>query len=332
MMKTEELKLVAEWDKTFPKSDKVDHKKVTFINRYGITLAADMYTPKNAKGELPAIAVSGPFGAVKEQCSGLYAQTMAERGYLTIAFDPSFTGESGGQPRYMASPDINTEDFMAAVDFLSSQENVDADQIGIIGICGWGGMALNTAALDTRIKATVVSTMYDMTRVNANGYFDSEDSEEARFAKKQAMNALRTEEYKKGEYSRAGGCLPLPVPEDAPFFVKDYSEYYKGRCYHARSLNSNEGWNSLGCQSFMNQPILTYSNEIRSAVLIMHGDKAHSYYFGKDAYEAMIKDSKYTENKELLTIPGAVHTDLYDNLKVIPFDKMQQFLKENGVG
>ena len=332
MMKTEELKLVAEWDKTFPKSDKVDHKKVTFINRYGITLAADMYTPKNAEGELPAIAVSGPFGAVKEQCSGLYAQTMAERGYLTIAFDPSFTGESGGQPRYMASPDINTEDFMAAVDFLSVQDNVDAEKIGIIGICGWGGMALNTAALDTRIKATVVSTMYDMTRVNANGYFDSEDSEEARFAKKQAMNALRTEEYKKGEYARAGGCIPLPVPEDAPFFVKDYSEYYKGRCYHARSLNSNEGWNSLGCQSFMNQPILTYSNEIRSAVLIMHGDKAHSYYFGKDAYEAMIKDSKYTENKELLTIPGAVHTDLYDNLKVIPFDKMQQFLKENGVG
>lgn len=332
MMKTEELKLVAEWDKTFPKSDKVDHKKVTFINRYGITLAADMYTPKNAKGELPAIAVSGPFGAVKEQCSGLYAQTMAERGYLTIAFDPSFTGESGGQPRYMASPDINTEDFMAAVDFLSVQDNVDAEKIGIIGICGWGGMALNTAALDTRIKATVVSTMYDMTRVNVNGYFDSEDSEEARFAKKQDMNALRTEEYKKGEYSRAGGCLPLPVPEDAPFFVKDYSEYYKGRCYHARSLNSNEGWNSLGCQSFMNQPILTYSNEIRSAVLIMHGDKAHSYYFGKDAYEAMIKDSKYTENKELLTIPGAVHTDLYDNLKVIPFDKMQQFLKGNGVG
>ena len=332
MMKTEKLKLVAEWDKTFPKSDKVDHKKVTFINRYGITLAADMYTPKNAEDKLPAIAVSGPFGAVKEQCSGLYAQTMAERGYLTIAFDPSFTGESGGQPRYMASPDINTEDFMAAVDFLSVQDNVDAEKIGIIGICGWGGMALNTAALDTRIKATVVSTMYDMTRVNANGYFDSEDSEEARFAKKQAMNAIRTEEYKKGEYSRAGGCLPLPVPEDAPFFVKDYSEYYKGRCYHARSLNSNEGWNSLGCQSFMNQPILTYSNEIRSAVLIMHGDKAHSYYFGKDAYEAMIKDSKYTENKELLTIPGAVHTDLYDNLKVIPFDKMQQFLKGNGVG
>jgi len=329
MLNTEELSLVAEWDKTFPKSDKVEHKKVTFINRYGITLAADMYIPKNAEGKLSAIAVCGPFGAVKEQCSGLYAQTMAERGYLTIAFDPSFTGESGGQPRFMASPDINTEDFMAAVDFLSVQENVDAEKIGIIGICGWGGMALNTAALDTRIKATIVSTMYDMTRVNANGYFDSE---EQRYEKKKAMNALRTEEFKKGEYSRAGGCLPLPVPEDSPFFVKDYSEYYKGRCYHARSLNSNEGWNSIGCQSFMNQPILKYSNEIRSAVLIMHGDKAHSYYFGKDAYEAMIKDSKYTENKELLTIPGAVHTDLYDNLDVIPFDKMQKFFEENGVG
>ena len=331
-MNTEALTLVIEWDKTFPKSDKVNHRKVTFLNRYGITLAADMYTPKNAKGKLPAIAVSGPFGAVKEQCSGLYAQTMAERGYLTIAFDPSFTGESGGQPRYMASPDINTEDFMAAVDFLSVQDNVDADKIGIIGICGWGGMAINTAALDTRIKATVASTMYDMTRVNANGYFDSEDSEEARFAKKQALNALRTEEYKKGAYSRGGGCLPLPVPEDAPFFVRDYSEYYKGRCYHARSLNSNDGWNSIGCMSFMNQPILQYSNEIRSAVLIVHGDKAHSYYFGKDAYEAMIRDSKYAANKELLTIPGAVHTDLYDNLEVIPFDKMQQFFKENGVG
>ena len=332
MMKTEELNLVTEWDKTFPKSDKVNHSKVTFVNRYGITLAADMYVPKNADGKLAAIAVSGPFGAVKEQCSGLYAQTMAERGYLTIAFDPSFTGESGGSPRFMASPDINTEDFMAAVDFLSVQENVDPEKIGIIGICGWGGMALNTAALDTRIKATVVSTMYDMTRVNAKGYFDSEDSEEKRFEKKAAMNALRTEEYKKGEYSRAGGCLPLPVPEDAPFFVKDYSEYYKGRCYHKRSLNSNEGWNSIGCMSFMNQPILQYSNEIRSAVLIMHGDKAHSYYFGKEAYEAMIKDSKYTSNKELLTIPGAVHTDLYDNLDVIPFDKIQQFLAENGVG
>ena len=308
MLKTEELKLVSEWDKTFPQSEKVDHTKVTFINRYGITLAADLYKPQNASGKYPAIAVSGPFGAVKEQCSGLYAQTMAERGYLTIAFDPSFTGESGGYPRFMASPDINTEDFMAAVDFLSVREDVDLDKIGIIGICGWGGMALNAAALDTRIKATVASTMYDMTRVNANGYFDSEDSEEARYAKKQSLNTLRTEEYRKGEYSRGGGCVPLPVPEDAPFFVKDYSEYYKGRCYHKRSLNSNDGWNSIGCMSFMNQPILKYSNEIRSAVLIVHGEKAHSYYFGKDAYENMIKNSKYTSNKELLTIPGEIYT------------------------
>ena len=331
IMKTEELKLVTGWDKTFPKSEMVDHKKITFRNRYGITLAADMYIPKNAEGKLPAIAVSGPFGAVKEQCSGLYAQTMAERGFLTIAFDPSYTGESGGFPRYMASPDINTEDFMAAVDFLSVQDNVDANKIGIIGICGWGGMAINAAALDTRIKATVASTMYDMTRVNANGYFDSEDSEEARFVKKKAMNTLRTEEYRKGEYSRAGGCVSLPVPDDAPFFVKDYSEYYKGRCYHERSLNSNEGWNSIGCQSFMNQPILKYSNEIRSAVLIVHGEKAHSYYFGKDAYEAMIKNSKYAANKELYTISNAVHTDLYDNLDVIPFDKIQKFFEENGV-
>ena len=321
----EQLNLTSEWDKTFPQSDKVKHSKVTFRNRYGITLAADMYMPKNAFGKLAAIAVSGPFGAVKEQCSGLYAQIMAEMGFLTIAFDPSFTGESGGTPRYMASPDINTEDFMAAVDFLSVQDNVDADKIGIIGICGWGGMALNTAALDTRIKATVASTMYDMTRVNAKGYFDAEDSEEARFAKKQAMNELRTREYRSGEYSRAGGCVPLPVPEDAPFFVKDYSEYYKGRCYHERSLNSTDGWNSIGCQSFMNQPILQYSNEIRSAVLIMHGDKAHSYYFGKDAYENMIKDSKYTDNKEFLSIPGTVHTDLYDNLDVIPFEKLKDF-------
>ena len=332
MLKTEKLKLVSEWDKTFPQSEKVDHKKVTFVNRYGITLAADLYKPKNASGKYPAIAVSGPFGAVKEQCSGLYAQTMAERGYLTIAFDPSFTGESGGYPRFMASPDINTEDFMAAVDFLSVREDVDPDKIGIIGICGWGGMALNAAALDTRIKATVASTMYDMTRVNANGYFDSEDSEEARYAKKQSLNTLRTEEYRKGEYSRGGGCVPLPVPEDAPFFVKDYSEYYKGRCYHKRSLNSNDGWNSIGCMSFMNQPILKYSNEIRSAVLIVHGEKAHSYYFGKNAYENMIKNSKYTSNKELLTIPGAVHTDLYDNPDVIQFDKIQKFFKENGVG
>lgn len=323
----EKLTLTQEWDKTFAKSEKVDQSKVTFANRYGITLAADMYIPKNVTGKLPAIAVCGPFGAVKEQCSGLYAQTMAERGYLTIAFDPSFTGESGGTPRYMASPDINTEDFQAAVDFLSVQNNVDADRIGIIGICGWGGMALNAAALDTRVKATVVSTMYDMSRVNANGYFDADDSEEARYEAKKGLNAVRTEEFKKGIYTRAGGCLPLPVPEDVPFFLKDYSEYYKGRAYHARSLNSNEGWNTVGCMSFMNQPILKYSNEIRSAVLIMHGEKAHSCYFGKDAYAEMVKDSKYTDNKELLMIPGAVHTDLYDNLDVIPFDKMQKFFE-----
>ena len=302
---------------------------MTFVNRYGITLAADMYAPENAAGRLPAIAVCGPFGAVKEQCSGLYAQTMAERGFLTIVFDPSFTGESGGTPRYMASPDINTEDFQAAVDFLSIQDNVDTDKIGIIGICGWGGLALNAAALDTRIRATVASTMYDMTRVAANGYFDAADSEEARYETKKALNAARTEEYRTGEYSRAGGCLPLPVPEDAPFYVKDYSEYYKGRAYHARSLNSNEGWNTIGQMSFMNQPILKYSNEIRSAVLVMHGEKAHSFYFGKDAFDAMVRDSKYTVNKEFLVIPGAVHTDLYDNLDVIPFDKMQKFFEEN---
>lgn len=324
----EELKLVTEWDKTFEQSDKVDHSKVTFVNRYGITLAADLYVPKDADGKLPAIAVSGPFGAVKEQCSGLYAQTMAERGFLTIAFDPSFTGESGGKPRYMASPDINTEDFQAAIDFLSNHEQVDAERIGIIEICGWGGMALNAAALDTRIKATVASTMYDMTRVNANGYFDSEDSEEARYQKKAALNALRTKEFASGEYSLGGGCLELPVPEDVPFFVKDYSEYYKGRAYHVRSLNSNGGWNSIGCMSFMNQPILKYSNEIRSAVLIVHGEKAHSCYFSRDAYAAMTAESKYTDNKELMIIPHAVHTDLYDNVDVIPFDKFQSFFEK----
>ena len=320
-----ELNLTNEWDKTFPKSDRVEHSKMTFVNRYGITLAADMYMPKDAEGKLPAIAVSGPFGAVKEQCSGLYAQILAERGFLTIAFDPSFTGESSGEPRYMASPDINTEDFMAAVDFLSLCEKADPERIGILGICGWGGMALNTAALDTRIKATVTATMYDMTRVIANGYFDSEDSEEQRYVKKKALCAQRIDDLKNGSHKRAGGCLPLPVPEDAPFFVKDYSEYYKGRAYHERSLNSNDGWNVTGCQSFMNQPILKYSNEIRSAVLIIHGEKAHSCYFSKDAYENMVKDSKYTDNKELMIIPDAVHTDLYDNLEVIPFDKIESF-------
>jgi len=330
MIMKEELNLVQEWDKTFPMSDKVDHSKVTFVNRYGITLAADMYVPKNVEGKLPAIAVSGPFGAVKEQSSGLYAQTMAERGFLTIAFDPSFTGESGGTPRYMASPDINTEDFMAAVDFLSLNERVDAERIGIIGICGWGGMALNAAALDTRIKATVASTMYDMTRVNAKGYFDSEDSEEARYEMKKTLCAQRLEDLKAGEYKRAGGVVD-PLPEDAPFFVKDYYDYYKtDRGYHTRSLNSNDGWNVIGCESFVNQPILKYSNEIRSAVLLIHGEKAHSCYFSKDAYADMVKDSKYAANKELMIIPDAVHTDLYDggNKDAIPFDKLEQFFTE----
>lgn len=328
-MKTEALKLTQEWDKTFKKSEKVDHEKVTFITRYGITLAADLYVPKQAEGKLPAIAVCGPFGAVKEQCSGLYAQNMAERGFLTLAFDPSFCGESGGQPRYMASPDINTEDFMAAVDFLSLHEKVNPDRIGIIGICGWGGMAVNTAALDTRIKATVATTMYDMTRVNAKGYFDSEDSPQARYDKKAALCAQRLEDYKNGEYKLGGGVVD-PLPDDAPFFVKDYYDYYKtDRGYHARSLNSNGGWNVIGCQSFINQPILQYSNEIRSAVLLIHGDKAHSCYFSKDAFEAMTKDNPYSENKELMIIPGAVHTDLYDQIDIIPFDKMQSFFEEN---
>ena len=330
MIKKEELTLVQEWDKTFEKSSKADHSKVTFVNRYGITLAADMYVPKAAEGRLPAIAVSGPFGAVKEQSSGLYAQTMAERGFLTIAFDPSFTGESGGQPRYMASPDINTEDFMAAVDFLSMDDRVDPDRIGIIGICGWGGMAINTASLDTRIKATVASTMYDMTRVNANGYFDSEDSEEQRYEKKAAMCAQRLSDLKTGEYTLAGGVVD-PLPDDAPYFVKDYYAYYKtGRGYHERSLNSNGGWNVIGCESFMNQPILKYSNEIRSAVMVMHGDKAHSFYFGKDAFNNMVDGNKYTDNKELLVIEGASHTDLYDggDNGAIPFDKLQAFFEK----
>lgn len=331
MMKTETLNLMQEWDKTFPESEKVEHSKITFVNRYGITLAADMYVPKNAAGKLPAIAISGPFGAVKEQCSGLYAQTMAERGFLTIAFDPSFTGESGGTPRNMASPDINTEDFLAAVDFLSLNDKVDADKISIIGICGWGGMAINAAALDTRIKAAVASTMYDMTRVNAKGYFDSEDSEQARYEKKAAMCAQRLEDYKNGEYKRAGGVID-PLPDDAPYFVKDYYDYYKTeRGYHPRSLNSNDGWNVTGCQSFINQPILQYSNEIRSAVLIIHGDKAHSFYFGKDAYENMTKNSKYADNKEFLIIKDASHTDLYDGGKdhVIPFEEIEAFINKN---
>ena len=323
----EDLQLTQEWDKTFPQSDKVSHSKVTFHNRYGITLAADVYVPKHAEGHLAAIAVSGPFGAVKEQASGLYAQTMAERGFLTMAFDPSFTGESGGQPRYMASPDINTEDFQAAVDYLSCREDVDPERIGIIGICGWGGMALNAAALDTRIKATVASTMYDMTRVNAKGYFDAEDSEEARHEKRVALNKQRTLDYQSGTYALGGGVVD-PLPDDAPFFVKDYYDYYKTeRGYHPRSLNSNAGWNVTGCMSFMNQPILQYSSEIRSAVLMIHGGKAHSCYFSKDAYANMINGNPNPDNKELMIIPDAVHTDLYDggNKDAIPFDKMTAF-------
>lgn len=316
----EKLNLTQEWDKVFPKSDKVDHKKVTFHNRYGVTLAADMYTPKSVVGRLPAIAVSGPFGAVKEQSSGLYAQKMAELGFLTIAFDPSYTGESGGTPRYVASPDINTEDFCAAVDFLSVQENVDPECIGIIGICGWGGMALNAAAIDTRIKATAAMTMYDMTRVTANGYFDAEDSEQARFEKKKAMNAQRIEDYKSGSYALAGGVVD-PLPEDAPQFVKDYYAYYKTpRGYHSRSLNSNGGWNVTSSLSFLNMPILQYSSEIRSAVLLVHGEKAHSRYFSETAYSKLTGD-----NKELLIIPGANHTDLYDQMDIIPFEKLNAF-------
>ena len=319
----EKLILTEEWDKTFPKSDKVNHRKVTFHNRYGITLAADIYEPKNVEGKLAAIAVCGPFGAVKEQASGLYAQTMAERGFLAIAFDPSFTGESGGNPRYVAYLDINTEDFQAAVDFLSVQDNVDPDKIGIIGICGWGGMALNAAAIDTRIKATVASTMYDMTRVNAKGYFDAEDSEEARYEKRKALNIQRIEDYRNGTYALAGGVADT-VPEDAPFFVKDYHDYYKTeRGYHKRSLNSNGGWNITSTLSFLNMPILQYADEIRSAVLLIHGEKAHSCYFSKDAY-TMLKG----DNKELMIIPGAVHTDLYDNTDIIPFDKMTEFFKK----
>ncbi len=319
----EKLNLTSKWDKTFPKSPKVKHRKVTFHNRYGITLAADLYEPQKASGLLPAIAVCGPFGAVKEQAAGLYAQKMAERGYLTIAFDPSFTGESGGQPRYVASPDINTEDFCAAVDFLSVQDNVDSQKIGIIGICGWGGMALNAACIDTRIKATVTSTMYDMSRVNANGYFDALD-ENARYEIKKSLNAQRIEDYKKGVYALAGGVADS-LPKDAPFYLQDYYDYYKTpRGYHPRSLNSNAGWNKTSALSFINMPILCYSHEIRNAVLMIHGKKAHSCYFSQDAFKKL-----QGHNKELLIIPKAVHIDLYDNLQVIPFDKIDNFLKEN---
>lgn len=317
----ESLTLSQEWDKTFPKSDQVDHCKITFHNRYGIPLAGDLYRPKEGSGRLAAIAVCGPFGAVKEQAAGLYAQALAERGFLTLAFDPSFTGESGGLPRYMASPDINTEDFCAAVDYLSTCEEADPDRIGILDICGWGGMALNAAAIDTRIKATVTSTMYDMSRVNARGYFDAMQADE-RFAARQAMNAQRTEDYRNGSAAKAGGVID-PLPEDAPFYVKDYHDYYKTpRGYHARSLNSNQGWNVTSALSFMNMPILAYSDEIRSAVLMIHGENAHSCYFSKDAFARLSGD-----NKTLMIIPGAVHTDLYDRMDIIPFDQISSFFR-----
>ena len=342
MMKPAELNLTTEWDKTFPKSENVDHEKVTFVNRYGITLAADMYTPKHADGKLPAIAVCGPFGAVKEQSSGLYAQTMAERGYLTIAFDPSFTGESGGFPRYMASPDINTEDFMAAVDFLSLNEKVDPERIGIIGICGWGGMALNTAALDTRVKATVSSTMYDMTRVTANGYFDAEDSADKRREKRVQLNTQRNADFATGRAELAGG-VPDVLPDDAPQFFKDYHAYYKTpRGYHKRSGNSNDGWRVIGTQAYANARFLYYINEIRSAVLVMHGEKAHSRYFGEAAYHYMVdgkaegynfigRPNPNPDNKQLLIIPGATHCDLYDGGEAgyIPWDTLAEFFKKN---
>ena len=325
----DEIKLTKQWDKVFPKSDKVNHEKVTFKNHFGITIVADKYTPKDVKGKLPALAVSGPYGAVKEQSSGLYAQTMAERGFLTIAFDPSYTGESGGIPRYMTSPDINVEDFQSAVDYLSNLENVDKDKIGIIGICGWGGMALQTACIDTRIKATIVSTMYDMSRVAGNGYFDEFDNEEARYNQRLSINNQRTEDYKNQNYKLAGGVVD-PLPKDAPYYVKDYYDYYKTeRGYHRRSLNSNNGWAIQTNTSLMNTRLFTYSNEIRNAVLIIHGEKAHSCYMGKDAYNNMIKDSNYKENKELLIIPKATHTDLYDKKDIIPFDKIESFLRKH---
>ncbi|MBE6383743.1 MAG: alpha/beta hydrolase [Lentisphaerae bacterium] len=335
------LPLTQVWDKTFSKSGKVEHSKVTFKNRFGITLAADVYKPKVGNGErgmgngravaprtpkLPAIAVSGPFGAVKEQSSGLYAQTLAERGFLTIAFDPSFTGESGGEPRYVASPDINTEDFQAAVDYLISRDDVDADKIGILGICGWGGLAINAAAVDTRVKATVASTMYDMTRVTANGYFDKEDSPAARKAKKEAMNAQRIKDFKSGTYELGGG-VPDKLPDDAPQFVKDYYAYYKTpRGYHVRSLNSNGGWNKTSFLSFINAKLLAYAGEIENAVMVLHGEKAHSRYFGEDAFKMLKGD-----NKELVIVPGASHCDLYDGggKGAIPFDRIETFYRKH---
>jgi hypothetical protein len=329
------LPLVQEWDKTFPKSDKVEHSTATFRNRYGITLAADVYKPKGAEGRLAAVAVSGPFGAVKEQTSGLYAQHLAEAGFLTVAFDPSYTGESGGEPRRMASPDINTEDFLAAVDFLSARDDVDPEKIGILGICGWGGMAVNAAALDPRIKATVASTMYDMTKVAREGYFGADDTTARRMAARRAMAAQRTADYKAGTYERAGGVVD-PLPDDAPQFVKEYYAYYKTpRGYHPRSGNSNDGWNVVGCQSFLNMPLLSYAHEIETPVLLVHGEKAHSRYFSEYAFEKMTGlsvrgESAKAGNKELLIVPGAVHCDLYDDVAgLIPHDRIAAFFKEN---
>lgn len=325
----ENLNITNEWDKVFPLSEKVNHKKVTFTNHFGITLVADLYEPKEYEGKLPALAVSGPYGAVKEQSSGLYAQEMAERGFLTIAFDPSFTGESGGNPRYMTSYDINVEDFQSAVDYLISLDNVDSEKIGIIGICGWGGMALQTACIDTRIKATIVSTMYDMSRVAGNGYFDEQDNEEARYQTRVSLNNQRNEDYKTGEYALAGGVID-PLPDDAPEFLRGYHAYYKTpRGYHKRSLNSNGGWAIQTNTSMMNVRLFHYANEIRSAVMIVHGEDAHSFYMGSDAYKNMIKDSKYTDNKEFVPVPGATHTDLYDQKDKIPFEKIEQFLRDN---
>lgn len=313
---------------SFPLRNTVTREKVRFHNRYGIELAGDLYLPREVDGKLAAVAVSGPFGAVKEQCSGLYAEELAARGFAALAFDPSFTGESGGAVRNVASPDINTEDFSAAVDFLATRDFVDPEKVGILGICGWGGMALNAAAMDTRIKATVTATMYDMTRVNAKGYFDAADSADARYETKKALNAQRTKDYRDGTYARAGGVVD-PLPADAPFFVKDYYDYYKTeRGYTERSLNSNDGWNVTSSLSFLNMPILRYSHEIRSAVLMIHGEKAHSCYFSRDAYADLVRDNPYADNKELLIIPDAVHTDLYDRKDIIPFGKIEQFFRE----
>lgn len=325
----ENLTLTKEWDKTFPNSDKVDHSKVMFVNRYGITLAADMYRPKSADGKLSAIAVCGPFGAVKEQAAGLYAQEMAERGFLTIAFDPSFTGESGGTPRYMTSPDINTEDFSAAVDFLVTNHDVDSEKIGIIGICGWGGIAINAAAADTRIKATLASTMYDMSRVTSNGYFDSDDMPSYRQSLRESLSAQRTEDYRTGS-PKLGGGVPDILPEDAPEFLRDYHDYYKtSRGYHPRSLNSNGGRNATSAIPWINFPLMSRAGEIENAVMIIHGEKAHSFYFGNDAYKKLSVIPGKDNNKLFMVIPGASHTDLYDKKDVIPFDAIEKFFEEN---